>query len=199
MWYVEKNYKLTENILTENKKEFLSQKWIGLGQHISYFLHSNTDIVVLTVLTNLRVVAVYSVYNMIVSQIQNFTISFTSGMESVFGDLLARNEKYQIHKSFCTYETIISIDMMRNIGIIALSNGISGSSMGIAAISEIKSVDTSSATSSSPSCLFPIILSEIESRIYMIRVLMTIDDKKTPPFIRLLYKICTIIQKSKKN
>lgn len=112
VWYVRKHYKLKENILLKKTKEFLSQKWVGLGQHISFFLHSNTDIVVLTVLTNLRIVAVYSVYNMIVSQIQNFAISFTSGMESVFGDLLARNEKQQICRSFGTYETIISIVSM---------------------------------------------------------------------------------------
>ena len=90
-------------------KKYLTQKWSSLGQHIAYFLHSNTDIAVLTVLTDLKTVAVYSVYNMIVSHMQSLTISFCSGMESVFGDMLARNEHRQLHDTFRTYETILSV------------------------------------------------------------------------------------------
>lgn len=47
MWiYVKRNYDIVNRKrLTES---VLKQKWTGLGQHIAYFLHSNTDIVVLT-------------------------------------------------------------------------------------------------------------------------------------------------------
>ena len=66
---------------------------------------------------------------------------------------------------------------------IFVSRGISGSSMGIDAISDISSVETSSPTSSSPSCLLPIIRNEIDKSRYIITVLTTIDVKKSPPFI----------------
>lgn len=109
LWlYVEKHYKLSNNCLV-TEQTYITQKWAGFGQHISYFLHSNTDIAVLTVFADLRTVAVYSLYNMIVSHIQNFAVSFSSGMEAVFGDMLARNENQQLHNSFRVYESTLSV------------------------------------------------------------------------------------------
>lgn len=107
-WYVRKYYRIGNGYSKTNKK-YLTQKWSGLGQHIAFFLHSNTDVVVLTCLTDLRVVAVYSVYNMIVSHMQSLTVSFSSGMEAVFGDMLARGEQEELHKTFGIYETILSV------------------------------------------------------------------------------------------
>lgn len=109
LWlYVKKHYPIKSRRAV-NGKTFLTQKWTGLGQHVAYFLHSNTDIAVLTVLADLRTVAVYSVYNMIISHMQSLAISFTSGMEAVFGDMLARNEKDQLHETFGAYETTLSV------------------------------------------------------------------------------------------
>ncbi len=88
---------------------YLKDKWAGLGQHIAYFLHSNTDIAVLTIFGNLKMVAVYSVYYMIVGQIQNVCSSFMNGMEAVFGDMLAKNETTSLSKAFDHYETLISV------------------------------------------------------------------------------------------
>ena len=81
-----------------------------------------------------------------------------------------------------TAEIMISTEAISRMGMMALSMGMSGSSMGMDAISEIKRVDTSSETSSSPSCLLPVILSEKDRSIYKITVLMTIDNKKITPF-----------------
>ena len=108
MWiYVKRNYDIVNRKrLTES---VLKQKWTGLGQHIAYFLHSNTDIVVLTLFSNLKMVAIYSVYNMVISNIQSINISFTSGMEAIFGDMIAKGEKDNLRKIFTYYETLISI------------------------------------------------------------------------------------------
>ncbi len=108
MWlYVRKNFTLVK--VTQRDKGALSQKWTAMGQHIAYFLHNNTDVAVLTVLANLATVAVYSVYNMVVAQIQNLTVSFTAGMESLFGDMLARDEREKLNTAFNIYETMISM------------------------------------------------------------------------------------------
>lgn len=108
MWmYVRKSYRLTK--CDGKGKNYLSQKWDGLGQHVAYFLYSNTDIAVLTVLVDLRTVAVYSVYYMVVSQIENFTTSFSTGMEALFGDMLAKNEIKILHRTFGYYETLLSM------------------------------------------------------------------------------------------
>ena len=109
LWlYVKKKYAIQIE-KPKHKQGYLTQKWSGLGQHIAYFLHSNTDTVILTLLANLRDVAVYSVYHMIVSHIKNLALSFTSGMEAVFGDMLARKEITQLRGSIRMYETVISV------------------------------------------------------------------------------------------
>lgn len=95
--------------IADKSKTYLTQKWSGLGQHIAYFLHSNTDVVILTCFADLKAVAVYSVYNMVIVHIQNLVLSFASGMEAVFGDMLAKKEYSQLHKTFDTYETLLSV------------------------------------------------------------------------------------------
>lgn len=104
-WYVRRTYRLEKNI--PHDKSLLKQKWEGLGQHIAFFLHSNTDVAVLTLLADLKQVAVYSVYNMVISHVQSLTVSFASGMEAVFGDMLAKKEKKELDESFSGYETLL--------------------------------------------------------------------------------------------
>jgi len=104
--YVKKRYTI---IATEKNKNVLEQKWTGLGQHLAFFVHTNTDVVVLTIFGNLKMVAVYAVYNMVISNIQNLTSAFSSGMEALFGELYAKDEKEQLNNTFSYYETLISI------------------------------------------------------------------------------------------
>jgi len=108
MWfYVKRTFALVNS--KKRDATVLQQKWTGLGQHIAFFLHSNTDVVVLTVFADLKLVAVYSVHNMIVAQIQNITTSFSAGMEALFGNMLAKKEFEQLHRWFGYYETLLSI------------------------------------------------------------------------------------------
>lgn len=105
--YVRKNYKIDKTISI--KTNALNQKWIALGQHIAYYLHSNTDVAILTIFTNLAYVAVYAVYHMIIFSIQSITQSFSNGMEAVFGDMLAKDEHEKLQRTFRLYETMISL------------------------------------------------------------------------------------------
>lgn len=90
-------------------KQYLTQKWSGLGQHIAYFLHSNTDIAILTWFADFKAVAIYTVYRMIVTNIQNLAAAFVSGMEALFGDMLAKGEENALGKTFEAYELGISV------------------------------------------------------------------------------------------
>lgn len=107
LWYYTKKHYAFEKA-PEKNGNYLTQKWNGLGQHIAYFLHSNTDIAILTCFGDLSQVAVYAVYNMVIASIQNLTISFVAGMEAFFGDMLAKKEYTLLHKRFGYYETLIS-------------------------------------------------------------------------------------------
>ena len=105
-YFVQKDFKIEKQV--QRNAKVLEQKWSGLSQHLAFFLHSNTDVAVLTLFDKLTTVSVYSVYNMVVSEIQNLTGSFSSGMEAVFGDMLAKKENNLLQRTFSYYETLIS-------------------------------------------------------------------------------------------
>ncbi len=107
MLYVKRKLGITAK--GERGTNYLSQKWTGLGQHIAYFLHSNTDISVLTIFRDQKLVSVYYVYHMVVFQIQSVTTSFTAGLEPLFGNMVARHEIDEMNRTFDMYETIIAI------------------------------------------------------------------------------------------
>lgn len=108
LWLYTRRYYLLSHT-ARSKKSYLTQKWAGLGQHIAFFLYSNTDVAVLTIFADLKAVAVYSVYYMVVAHIENLASSFSAGMEAYFGDLLARGEKEKLTSVFSYYETLLSI------------------------------------------------------------------------------------------
>lgn len=105
--YVKKKYNL--NLEDADKNYKIDKKWEGLAQHIAAIAHSGTDIAVLTILSNLKEVSVYSVYHLVEKGVKSVVSSFTSGIDALFGDMLAKNEKEKLNKSFEIYEFIYFI------------------------------------------------------------------------------------------
>ncbi len=103
-YYVKKKYNI--NFKKSNNKYELKQKWDGLAQHIAGVIHSNTDITVLTIFSTLAEVSVYSVYNLVIKGIDSLLQAFISGIDSTFGDMLARKEKENLLKKFNMYEVL---------------------------------------------------------------------------------------------
>ena len=113
--YVRKQYKLPD---VHQKEKLLTNKSSAVGQHIAWALHNNTDIAVLTILKDLTYVSVYSVYHMVVSQLQSILSSFSSGMEAVFGSMYANKEQENLQRTFGYYETLLS---MLNIAVFSIA------------------------------------------------------------------------------
>ena len=101
-----KRYKIISGIKVP--KMVLSQKWDALGQHIAYYLFSNTDIVVLTFFSSLKEISVYSVYNSVVLGLNNLISNSMSGLESVYGDMLARKEHSNLILTLRRFELLLS-------------------------------------------------------------------------------------------
>ncbi len=100
--YVKKRYNINLKNIDKNYK--LNKKWDALAQHVAAVIHENTDIAVLTFLSTMQEVSVYSVYNLIVKGVKNLAQSFTGGIDALFGNMLAKNEKENLNKSFNFYE-----------------------------------------------------------------------------------------------
>lgn len=103
--YVRKHYRLTE---VKKSKTALKQKWTGIGQHIAYFLHTNTDIVLLTLFADVKLVAVYSVYSLVIKSVYAIAQSFSGGMEAAFGEMIANGQLEKLQGSYKRYKTLIS-------------------------------------------------------------------------------------------
>lgn len=103
--YVKKRYSLPK---ASSKEKVLTQKWTGLGQHIAYFLHTNIDVVLLTLFADGKMVAVYAVYNLVISSVRAVGQAFSSGMEASFGEMIAKGEIEKLRSVYKKYKVMLS-------------------------------------------------------------------------------------------
>lgn len=108
--FVVKNKKISN--ICEPDDEAIENRWSSLGQHIAYFLHSNTDIVLITLLMNIKEVSVYSIYSMVTVGIRNFALIVSNGLESGIGSMIAQDDLKALNRIFKSYETLVSISVV---------------------------------------------------------------------------------------
>lgn len=105
--YVDRHYPLDKSVPPD--KEAISQRWNGLGQNIAFFVHSNTDVVVLTAFSTLENVSVYAVYMMIVSALKTLVSAVSSSLVPSLGNSLATMSTKDANNIFDRYEFGISL------------------------------------------------------------------------------------------
>lgn len=88
--YVNKNYDF--NLKIEYTEEPIKQKWNGMAQHVANVILENTDTVVLTAFSSLENVSIYGVYYLVVHGIRQIIVSFSAGIQSLLGNMLANKE-----------------------------------------------------------------------------------------------------------
>lgn len=100
--YVKKKYKIDYSVGVN--KAALSQRWEGFGHHIAYCIHTNTDVVLITLFLNLKEVSVYSIYLMIVTGIRSLIAAISSAVEPYIGYLIAQKNEKVLQQNFSVYE-----------------------------------------------------------------------------------------------
>lgn len=109
--YVKKKYNI--NLKNADRNYELEQKWDGLTQHIASVVHNNADVSILTIFSNVVEVSVYSVHLLVINGVKKVVEALTGGIDATFGDMIAREEKEHLNKSFKVYElffmTLITI------------------------------------------------------------------------------------------
>lgn len=103
--YVKRHYNINTHLHYE--EEPIKQKWNGIAQHISAVVLDQTDIIVLTVLSTLANVSIYSTYYMVVSGVKKIITRATNGIQAKLGYLIARDEKEELRKVFAKTEWVI--------------------------------------------------------------------------------------------
>ncbi len=82
----------------------ISQKNSVLVHQLSGMVFNNTDVILLSVFCDFRVVSVYTIYNIFFSQMQNFITSIVSGFNFKLGQMF-HNDRQRFITIFEMYET----------------------------------------------------------------------------------------------
>ena len=104
---IKKYYELDKNV--NEDKNLLKSRWDGFAINVAYFIHNGTDIAILTILTNLKRVSVYSVYTLVTAGIKKIIMSLSSGINPTIGNIYATGKKEELDKKFEIYEFSIFI------------------------------------------------------------------------------------------
>lgn len=104
--YARRKYRLIRNC--EPDQSALAQRKDAMAHSVANFVHDNTDIVVLTLFCDIRIVSVYTVYNMVLNALKRTQQVFTSGTEAVFGNMWVKGEIDKIKINLGYFEYIMS-------------------------------------------------------------------------------------------
>ena len=123
--YVNKYFTLDKTVAPDN--DALKQRWDGFGQNIAYFIHNNTDIVIITLFAGLTTVSVYSVHLLIVNALKSVFIAIASAIAPSLGKVVAQGDVEKSNKAFDLYEFAVTAlaTLMFTCGIILITPFIS--------------------------------------------------------------------------
>lgn len=89
-FYVKRYYKIDLKAIPDNTT--VKQRWDAFAQELAIMVNSNTDIIVLTIFCNVKIVSVYTVYNMIINGVKQLLQTFTTGVGAAFGNMIAQGK-----------------------------------------------------------------------------------------------------------
>lgn len=106
MLYIKKKYKWID-LNVEEKPRALNQKNFALIHQFSFLIFHNTDVLLLTMFCDLKIVSVYSVYRMITSNLENLMNIFSGSVNFALGQLFQIDKK-QYQKQIDVFESLYS-------------------------------------------------------------------------------------------
>lgn len=105
--FTKKHFHINKNSSID--KTLLKERWSGFGINIAAFIHYNTDVIVLTLFTNLEMVSVYSVYALVTTGLRQIVQAISGGINPSLGNAYASGSIQRLTKIFKKYETVIFI------------------------------------------------------------------------------------------
>ena len=105
-FYVRKTYCIDSKV--EADYTTVKQRWNAFAQELAIMVNGNTDVIVLTVFCGVKIVSVYTVYNMIINGVRQLLQTFTTGVGAAFGNMMAQNKdnKY-LNDSLKLFEFVV--------------------------------------------------------------------------------------------
>ncbi|HGL4575377.1 TPA: lipopolysaccharide biosynthesis protein, partial [Enterococcus faecium] len=104
--YVKKYYSIDTKIAPDNSA--ISQRWHAFAQEIAVMINNNTDIVVLTIFSNVLEISVYVIYNMVLSGVKQLLQTFTTGIGAAFGSMIAEGiDNSSLNRKLKVFEVLV--------------------------------------------------------------------------------------------
>lgn len=105
--YVHRKYRMPKGIKPDSA--CIAQRWDAFAHQVAAFVHNNTDLMVLTILSTLYQISVYSVYYLVVNGIRKLIDTCSGSIEALFGSMLANKENSSIKLRIQLYEWILHL------------------------------------------------------------------------------------------
>lgn len=87
----------------------IGQRWDAFFHQLAAFIHNNTDIALLTVFSNTKEISVYTVYYLVANGLKSAMNTMIIGVESAFGDIIAKGEIETLQKDVTHFETMLHV------------------------------------------------------------------------------------------
>lgn len=102
--YVRRKYRLIKDAPPDRAS--LDQRWNGMVHHISYYVHRNTDVAILTICLGTASVSVYGVYSSIIMGVEGVVASVSSGAAAGIGAILAAGDERRAQRAVDALEFV---------------------------------------------------------------------------------------------
>lgn len=103
--YTKKKYPYI-NYNSKIESQRLDKRWDALFLQVLGATQIGAPVILATIFTTLKQVSVYSIYNMVISGINNLLGIFSTSLSSTFGDIIIKNETDKLRKNYSIFEKI---------------------------------------------------------------------------------------------
>ena len=117
-WMVKNSFNL--DVHAKPDEEALSQRWNGFGINIAYFIHSNTDLVLLSLFVSLKSVSVYTTYLLVINGIKSLISAVSSSFSATVGQFVAKGSKDELTNIFEMIEFFLNFIVYVSYTIVAI-------------------------------------------------------------------------------
>lgn len=104
-YYVKKYFKIDLKVSPD--KQLIKDRWNGFAINVASFIHNNTDVILLTIMTSLKTVSVYSIYASVLVGLRQLIKSIADAIAPSIGHLYVKGDAGELNKKFSLFEYII--------------------------------------------------------------------------------------------
>ena len=97
--YLKNQYKWA-NFKEEPDYSALEKRWDAFYMQVLWALQSGAPIIIATYLTNMISVSIYTIYNLVITGINNIVSIFMTGLQAAFGEILVRKDEEKLNSVY---------------------------------------------------------------------------------------------------